>query len=186
LVRIAAERKWTEIKITGTPEFKSEIWLEAQSRGIKTTGYTPTDIDKVMLNERLAKNPTNAIEEVKILEKTNEKPSVRQMIDEGLVDKKIAEQHLKTHPDLKETFEHLDALKKHLEKSGASEKQINVYMDTTKDGLAQMIEAGKYPEFPKVEHPQNKQLDSPKTEVQAQKEVVVTKTKSKDRDMVME
>lgn len=184
LVRIAAERNWTEIKITGTPEFKSEVWMEAESRGIATTGYKPTDIDKAMLKERLAKNQTNAIEEVKVLEKTNEKPSVKQMLDDS-VDKKIAEQHLKSHPELKETFEYLESLKKQLEKSGAAETQIKVYMDTTKDGIAQMIKAGKYPEYQKTEHRQDtrqdKQQELQKPQPQAQKENA--KLKSKDREM---
>jgi putative DNA primase/helicase len=189
LVRIAAERGWKEIKITGTPEFKSEIWMEAESRGIATTGYTPTDIDRAMLKERLAKNTTNAIEEVKVLE-TNT-PSVRQILEES-ANKKLAEQHIKTHPELKETIEYLDALKKQLEKSGASEKQIKVYMDTTKEGLAQMIEAGKYPEYQKVpvqqrqDTRQTEQQEPPKTQPQpqAQKEAVVTKPiKPKDQEM---
>lgn len=186
LVRIAAERNWKEIKITGTPEFKSEVWMEAESRGIATTGYKPTDIDKAMLKERLAKNPTNTIKEVQVTEKTN--TGVRQMLDDS-VDKKLAEQHLQSHPKLKETFEYLEALKNQLAKNGTTESQIKIYMDTTKEGMAQMIEAGKYPEFQKVEHQQDTRQDKPepqKTEAQAQKEVVVTKTKSKDRDMVME
>lgn len=187
LVRIAAERNWKEIKITGTPEFKSEVWMEAESRGIATTGYKPTDIDRAILKERLAKNPTNTIEEVKIQEKTNENPCVRQILDDSM-NKKMAEQHLKSRPELKETFEYLEALKKQLEKSGASEKKIKIFMDTTKDGMAQMIDAGKYPEYQKTEHRQDvrqdKQPEPQKT--QAQKEIVVTKTKTKAKGMEME
>jgi hypothetical protein len=55
LVKIATERGWQEIKITGTPEFKREVWLEAETRGLKTIGYQPTDFDKAILNVRIGK-----------------------------------------------------------------------------------------------------------------------------------
>jgi hypothetical protein len=189
LVRIAAERNWKEIKINGTPEFKSEVWMEAESRGIATTGYKPTDIDKAMLQERLAKNQTNTIEEAQVVEKTS--ISVRQMLDDSM-NKKLAEQYLQSHPKLKETFEYFEALKTQREQVGDKPAQIKVYMDMQKDLIAQMIESGNYPDYPKanVAHRQDtrqdKQPESPQTETQAKKEVVATKTKSKDRDMVME
>jgi hypothetical protein len=62
LVKIAKERGWDTIKINGTNEFRRETWFEAQSRGIKTIGYTPTEFDKQLLAERLANAKTNSIE----------------------------------------------------------------------------------------------------------------------------
>ena len=55
LIKTAQERGWDTIKITGTPEFSREVWMEAQIHGIETIGYEPTAIDTAAL--RLAKMP---------------------------------------------------------------------------------------------------------------------------------
>ena len=86
-------------------------------------------------------------------------------------------------PKLKETMAYLNALKTQLEKSGADERQVKVFMDTTKDGLAKVIESGKYPEYPKVEQRQDtRQSQQPKTQTQ-QEVAVKTKTKSKEMEL---
>lgn len=88
LVKIATERNWKIIKINGTDEFKREVWMEAETRGLKTVGYKPTEFDKAILAERLSRATTNSIEEFKPLEKTqtpetktstpNAKPAVQE------------------------------------------------------------------------------------------------------------
>lgn len=59
LVAIAAARGWEEIKVTGSDDFKREIWLEASIKGIAVRGYKPRDED---LAELAARAPENKVE----------------------------------------------------------------------------------------------------------------------------
>lgn len=61
LVKIATERGWKAIKITGTPEFKREAWQEAETRGLKTIGYQPTDFEKAILDGRIGKGEAKPV-----------------------------------------------------------------------------------------------------------------------------
>lgn len=48
----AAHRGWSEIKVSGTEEFKREAWLEGQARGIEVKGYRPNELDMQELKKR--------------------------------------------------------------------------------------------------------------------------------------
>ena len=61
-----------------------------------------------------------------------------------------------------------------LKQSGMTDDHKKIYMDTTKDGLAQMIDVGKYPELPSQTHPQKQDLKN---------DLKRTKQKSKDNDL---
>lgn len=52
LVAIADSRGWTDLKLTGTEEFKREVWLEASLRGIEVRGFKPTEADRALLIKR--------------------------------------------------------------------------------------------------------------------------------------
>lgn len=54
LVSIAEERNWTELKVTGTKEFKHHVWLEASQRGITVKGYKPSEADLAELKQKTA------------------------------------------------------------------------------------------------------------------------------------
>lgn len=45
LVRIAHTRGWDDIKVTGTPEFRRNVWVAGQEQGLEVKGYTPTEAD---------------------------------------------------------------------------------------------------------------------------------------------
>lgn len=122
------------IAFKGSDLGKSYAWKQLQSR----IDYEPSR-DQGMIDQlRQNPDPTKP-------ESDRQKISIRPLLDEP------TEQTLKNRPDLTETLKYLDALKKQLEKNGRNESQIKTYMDTTKDGIAQMIDAGQYPNYQKTE-----------------------------------
>lgn len=50
-VQLAADRGWREIEITGTEEFRRQVWQEATLAGIQVRGYTPTPEDLAELEK---------------------------------------------------------------------------------------------------------------------------------------
>jgi len=135
------------IAFKGSDLGKSYAWKQLQSR----IEFDPNR-DQGMIDQlRQDPSPTNAQQSVEM--------NTRQLLNEP------AEQATKTRPDLADTFKILAVMEKQIEKSGATEKQIKAYMDTTKDGIAQMIDAGKYPQLPtqapeqKPKKPKSRDID---------------------------
>ncbi|WP_107329158.1 LPD7 domain-containing protein [Metapseudomonas otitidis] len=60
-VEIAEARGWSEIKVSGTEEFRREVWIAASLRGIDARGFKPTDADRAELQKREAGLTTNAV-----------------------------------------------------------------------------------------------------------------------------
>jgi hypothetical protein len=69
MVVLAEAKGWENIKATGKEEFRREIWLEAQKRGIEVSGYTPTKqdlqnveklVNKITRDDEPQKNTTQA------------------------------------------------------------------------------------------------------------------------------
>lgn len=59
MLDIAQDKGWSAIKIKGDPEFKRQMWIEAQIRGVETKGYKPTEQDVAelqVLQEAKTKN----------------------------------------------------------------------------------------------------------------------------------
>ena len=55
LVTIAEARDWQAISVTGTPEFRKEVWREASLRGLDVRGYEPTALDREELRRAIEK-----------------------------------------------------------------------------------------------------------------------------------
>lgn len=51
MVEVASAKNWGALELKGTDNFKQIAWLEAQSRGIETKGYQPTERDKEQLGK---------------------------------------------------------------------------------------------------------------------------------------
>jgi hypothetical protein len=47
LVAIAKARDWQAVTVSGTQEFRREAWKAAASAGLKVSGYTPSEIERV-------------------------------------------------------------------------------------------------------------------------------------------
>ena len=61
MVDIAEKRQWTEIKVTGTKDFRRDVWLEASIKGLSVTGYKPSEADLAELKQK-SSNKVNEIE----------------------------------------------------------------------------------------------------------------------------
>jgi hypothetical protein len=61
MVAYAKAKQWESLKLTGSQEFRREAWLQAESQGIKTQGYTPKQSDLASLQELTQERSTNAI-----------------------------------------------------------------------------------------------------------------------------
>lgn len=62
MVATAVHRGWTEIKVTGEPEFKRQVWMEASLKGLEVTGFKPTERDKQELEKLLDARDGRSIE----------------------------------------------------------------------------------------------------------------------------
>ncbi len=54
MLTMAEARGWSEVKVSGTADFKRETWIEAQARGIAAQGYKASDIDRQEADRRRA------------------------------------------------------------------------------------------------------------------------------------
>ncbi len=55
LMTIAQARGWQAISITGTPEFRREVWREASLRGLDVRGYEPSGIEREEVRRAMEK-----------------------------------------------------------------------------------------------------------------------------------
>lgn len=74
MLAIAQAKNWDSIKISGNQEFKQQMWLEAESRGIATSGYKPSPEDLALLEQRRAERATNSIAEAEKLKQQSAVP----------------------------------------------------------------------------------------------------------------
>ena len=63
MLDMAQVKGWKSIKLKGTEEFKRQMWLEAQLRGIETKGYNPKEEDLVAFKIKQAERTQNKIEQ---------------------------------------------------------------------------------------------------------------------------
>lgn len=61
MVALARAKQWESLKLTGSQEFRREAWLQAESQGIKTQGYTPKPQDLAELEALRQERATNSI-----------------------------------------------------------------------------------------------------------------------------
>ena len=60
MLAIAEARGWAEVKVTGSAEFRREVWIEAQARGVVAQGYNPTDPERQEAERRRAERGRTA------------------------------------------------------------------------------------------------------------------------------
>ena len=73
MVALAHAKQWDSLKLAGSKEFRKEAWLQAESQGIKTVGYTPRAEDMSELEALRQSKATNLITPLQE-RKTQEKP----------------------------------------------------------------------------------------------------------------
>lgn len=74
MLDVAKAKGWDSIKISGSQEFKQQMWLEAESRGIATKGYKPSPEDLAILERRREERATNSIAEAEKLKQQSAVP----------------------------------------------------------------------------------------------------------------
>lgn len=73
MVEVAKAKGWERLKLSGTPEFKRLMYIEAESQGIKTRGYQPTPADLAMVAKRQEERSLNQIQPDLAQEKAKER-----------------------------------------------------------------------------------------------------------------
>jgi hypothetical protein len=76
MVAYAKAKQWDSLKLSGSQEFRREAWLQAESQGIKTQGYTPKQNDLAALETLRQERSTNAI--TPLQERKAERTTVRE------------------------------------------------------------------------------------------------------------
>jgi hypothetical protein len=66
MVAVAKAKQWPSFKLSGDREFRREAWLQFESQGLRTTGYTPREVDLAELRTLTAERSTNRIEAAEI------------------------------------------------------------------------------------------------------------------------
>lgn len=61
MLDLAQERGWASVRMRGTQEFRAEAWIQAQARGMKVEGFTPTDTTRQEVARRYGARPCGRI-----------------------------------------------------------------------------------------------------------------------------
>lgn len=72
MVATAVHRGWGEIKVTGEPEFRRQVWIEASLKGLEVTGFKPTERDRQEMEKLLDARDARTIEPVRDRSQTND------------------------------------------------------------------------------------------------------------------
>lgn len=65
MATMAEAKGWKTINVSGHPDFKREVWMEASLRGIKVKGFQPQEQDLADLKARQERGERNSVEEVR-------------------------------------------------------------------------------------------------------------------------
>lgn len=133
LVRIAIARGWDEVKVTGSDNFKREVWLQAAQRGMSVRGYTPTDVDRAKLAELKGHLPINT-------------DSRANLFASGL-----SRAALKARPELAGAFAAANLARATMEKAGLGKEEISTAMGEFNTQMQQKLSEGKLPVVRKTE-----------------------------------
>jgi len=82
MIDLAESRGWSELKLSGTREFKREAWLQASLRGMNVSGYSPDKLDQARLAEYQAERGQAGTENVVSNDTKRPKPVERPQFDE--------------------------------------------------------------------------------------------------------
>lgn len=140
LVKIADARGWQELKVTGTPAFRREVWLEASVRGIHVDGYKPTELDKAELERRSTfvreqnsiEVPSNAFRELP------------------------KEQALKKDPGLVNAFATIEAAKVFAQQKIADTVDQQKFVSSVQQEVGKKVDAGEKIPAVKLKTPEGK------------------------------
>lgn len=64
MAQMAEAKGWQTIKVSGHPEFRRDVWMEGNLRGINVSGFKPSEKDLSDLEKGLERKMTNRLEKV--------------------------------------------------------------------------------------------------------------------------
>jgi hypothetical protein len=170
LVRIAQSRGWDEIKVSGSEDFRKEVWLQAAAQGVPVKGYTPTEQDKVELAMRTREAQSNRIDKdnSRSSGRENETASARTSTQARPVESQRMEirtevnsqnaerveafrkdspaDAVKKHPDLAGAYAAEAAMDKKARADGLTPQQRTVVMARIRENTANSLERGDIPQ----------------------------------------
>ena len=73
MIDVAEHRGWRALQVRGTEDFKREVWLEAQSRGVEVRGFRPNQRDFQELERRTTSKEKGSISPSKAREPTSDR-----------------------------------------------------------------------------------------------------------------
>jgi len=120
MVTLAKAKQWESLKLTGSQEFRREAWLQAESQGIRTQGYTPKEQDLVGLEKMRQERSTNTIRPLQDRQRDtgrNEEIAPRHDLNKNQAQMSVTVKST--------THEHLDAVKKLPGLEGKSFEHLN-------------------------------------------------------------
>lgn len=78
MATMAEAKGWKTIRVSGHPEFRKEVWMEASLRGLQVRGFEPKEQDLKELEARLDKRSRNSVEREPEKEQKQAKQQARQ------------------------------------------------------------------------------------------------------------
>lgn len=60
-VLLAQAKGWTSLQVTGHPDFKREVWMQAQLKGLEVKGFKPNEQDLKDLDSLMKKNTVSKV-----------------------------------------------------------------------------------------------------------------------------
>lgn len=85
-MELAKAKGWTAIELKGKPKMLAQAWVEAQMMGLQVINYTPTEVDRVRLAERMAEVSKRREAMAKTVQQAPEVVEVRPVADAAGID----------------------------------------------------------------------------------------------------
>ncbi len=104
MVLRAKAKGWTTVRVNGTPEFKTEAWVQATIAGLDVEGYTPRGIDLARAEDRRDHRPVRG--------KTAQPPSAREASYDRTTDDSVRKQEKTMSPGQQVAVATLEAILK--------------------------------------------------------------------------
>ena len=121
MVLRAKAKGWTTVRVNGTPEFKTEAWVQATIAGLDVDGYTPRGIDLARAEDRRDHRPVRG--------KTAQPPSDREASYDRTTDDSVRKQEKTMSPGQQVAVATLEAI---LKARGDSPTMIAVAVEEAK------------------------------------------------------
>ncbi|MBX3328659.1 MAG: hypothetical protein KF682_22525, partial [Nitrospira sp.] len=104
MVLRAKAKGWTTVRVNGTPEFKTEAWVQATIAGLDVEGYTPRGIDLARAEDRRDQRPLRS--------KTAQPPVDRDALHDRATDGHVTKSEQPLSPGKQVTVATLEAILK--------------------------------------------------------------------------